>query len=739
MVSLKKNLFLLHLLLFVAFEANATHVAGTHVVGADAQWRSLGGDTFEITLTVYMRCTDGGSSLTNPIIQIISDSCTNSYNFNSGNPVSYAIDDVTPVCMDNLKPCGVAGGSGQSTAQIPLGIERNRLTYKIYLGGPYANCCWYMIRWGLCCRSPNNTTGFMETDFLNEFWLNRCITNNSPHFLNNELVMRCAGEDVCYNLGMYDDDGDSLSYALSMPLGGGNYTAPWSYSYPLTCNGGNNPDPNAYPPKGFNLDPVTGDMIFRPTQLLVTPIKVSVTEWRTINGIPKVIGKTGRDMEITILLPFNKTPTLSVSPVYNFCAEQLNCFEITTGDLNTGDSTIISSNFLNAIPGSSFNVVTDSALHATGTFCWTPTAGQVRTKPYNLLVKVRDNHCPVYSETHRTISIIVKPKFDITVSKVKNSCTTYDLIAFNKDTSSHYRKWEIRNGTTLLDSFIGRDTILNYKFYNTGFYIVNYIATNTNCTFSHTDTIIVTNAESLKIIKTKDTTICAGTSLIIGANPLNGQPPYGYRWYNNNNLVSITQNFSATPLMNTTYKLEAISSDTCKINCIDSVTINIFPTHTLFIIPGSSNLVYGQSTVLRSNGKNNFNWSGNGIISNWGDSVLVKPLVTTTYTLISINANGCDDTAKVTLYVSNVGIGKLRPAASGGNELRVYPNPAMDEIIIFNSNPMIGRFSIVNIWGQVQLEGELKKKKTNVNINSLAPGIYFIKVGNETRKFVKGP
>ncbi len=278
---MNKFLRILLLLAFFIVGLGTKKAQATHVMGMDMQWKCLGNDTFEITVVVYRRCTDGAAGMSNPGIQITSDSCSNSYTVGSGSPKSYTVEDITPVCASQQKPCPMSGGSGQSTAQIPVGVERHTWVYKVYFGGNYTNCCWYKIYWQLCCRNSNISTGYGDQDFYSYSWLNRCVTpcDNGPEFKNTPIAIKCAGQDVCFNHGVFDADGDSLSYAMAPPLGG-SYSSPWSYTYPLTCLGGNNPNPNANPPTGFNLDPRTGDMCFRPMQVQITVLKIMVTEWR---------------------------------------------------------------------------------------------------------------------------------------------------------------------------------------------------------------------------------------------------------------------------------------------------------------------------------------------------------------------------------------------------------------------------------------------------------------------------
>ncbi|MGD0709677.1 MAG: T9SS type A sorting domain-containing protein [Bacteroidales bacterium] len=75
-------------------------------------------------------------------------------------------------------------------------------------------------------------------------------------------------------------------------------------------------------------------------------------------------------------------------------------------------------------------------------------------------------------------------------------------------------------------------------------------------------------------------------------------------------------------------------------------------------------------------------------------------------------------------------------------EFSIYPNPANDNVIIENAS--INRNNeifIYSIQGELLLKLQMLKAKTDIDISSLAKGIYFLKVstekGMETIKFVK--
>jgi hypothetical protein len=75
--------------------------------------------------------------------------------------------------------------------------------------------------------------------------------------------------------------------------------------------------------------------------------------------------------------------------------------------------------------------------------------------------------------------------------------------------------------------------------------------------------------------------------------------------------------------------------------------------------------------------------------------------------------------------------------------VEVFPNPAEKELIIKNEQLIIKNVEIENVVGEevFNLRTPNSKLPTKINVSSLAPGIYFVKVatdkGSVVRKFIK--
>jgi len=91
--------------------------------------------------------------------------------------------------------------------------------------------------------------------------------------------------------------------------------------------------------------------------------------------------------------------------------------------------------------------------------------------------------------------------------------------------------------------------------------------------------------------------------------------------------------------------------------------------------------------------------------------------------------------AKLLMPCSNQNEGILN--ASINNFMTVYPNPVSDQINVCNST-IINKLEIYNVLGQRIYYSDYCCNKTQINVNNLSAGMYFLKVnGNEVRIFCK--
>ena len=381
----------------------------------------------------------------------------------SGYDILQTCSSITTVCTN----CNTRYGGTFSP-----GIEVFNFEGNVNFNSIPALCCRIALTASTCCRN-NASTSVVPGSYFAVAELNRCQTtcNSAPTFTNEAIVIACAGADFSYNLGAIDIDNDSLSYAFGTSYESLNtsvtYWAPYSATYPFPYYGA--PNMNAAYPAGLRIDPVTGDVLFRPVGLFVVYMVIEVTQWKLVNGYRVNVGLTRRDVLFKTIscTTTNKIPLIKV---YNGAVIQTNnciafarqqiCLNIvaedqriTYNDPSTADTTDLSWNNANIInpfmANATFtrnyilaNRVSNGPKADSFKFCWTPPTIAIRSLPHLFTVTGSDRFCPLKSFATKGISIMVQNPFvNVETSTKKVFCNN-----INSATNINYKV----NGINLL-------------------------------------------------------------------------------------------------------------------------------------------------------------------------------------------------------------------------------------------------------------------------------------------------
>jgi gliding motility-associated-like protein len=178
----------------------------------------------------------------------------------------------------------------------------------------------------------------------------------------------------------------------------------------------------------------------------------------------------------------------------------------------------------------------------------------------------------------------------------------------------------------------------------TTWYVVTGTDTN-GCTKA--DTVLVT-VNTLPVMNTSpDQDICPGAGAQLtasGAQTYSWSPATGLSCTNCNNPV-------ANPDTTTTYLVTGVVGAT---GCSDtaSVTVNLLPQPTVSAGPDKE-ICFGKSTRITATGGLSYVWSPASSLScSTCDTPVAAPTTTTVYSLVGTGANGCTDTANVTVTVN---------------------------------------------------------------------------------------
>lgn len=206
-----------------------------------------------------------------------------------------------------------------------------------------------------------------------------------------------------------------------------------------------------------------------------------------------------------------------------------------------------------------------------------------------------------------------------------------------------------------------------------------------------TDSHSCVNYDSVKVIVNSpgiidpggDKYICKGESVVLGGDPVatGSLLPYSYMWYpesklDDNNLA----NPAAAPDTTTQFYL-VVSAGNCIIDTF-SVKVNVWP---LPVVTTSRDVIIGykESTELQASGGIQYKWEpGTSLSYNTTSSPVATPEVTTTYTVLVNDINGCESSGKVTVIVQNeIFVPNLfTPNGDGKNDFFLIYGTGIDKI-----------------------------------------------------------
>jgi hypothetical protein len=240
-------------------------------------------------------------------------------------------------------------------------------------------------------------------------------------------------------------------------------------------------------------------------------------------------------------------------------------------------------------------------------------------------------------------------------------------------------------------------------------FMTSYTVTGTNTAGCSGNTAVSTiMVYSLPIISVNSGSICSGESFTIvpsGANT--------YTIEGGSNVVS--------PLSNSTYSVFGESLQGCMStnNVISSITVNANPTITA--ISSATSLCLGETATLSALGASSFTW--NSAIT--GPTIIVSPTLTTNYTVVAIDNQGCSGMAMVTQNVE-ICTGITAQEDTHISDIAVYPNPGAG---LFNIESGVNTSLVLfDALGSKLLDINLEKGLYQLNITEFPKGIYLLAV-----------
>jgi len=593
--------------LFVVLSVNPHKSFATHAAGAELTYRCLGGLVYQIDATFYRDC--GGTpepgnltiSYRSPANSYSRTVIANKLSSNNGT-------EITMPC--NSAPSSCNGG-------FNTGLRK--WSYRVIITLPFASTDW-MFSYRVCCRNCTVTTiqnpCASNSELYVEAMLNNveAACNNSPQFSNSPIAFVCLGQNFNYNQGVYDIDGDSLSYELITPKisasGEVSWVAPATQQSPMASS------------TPFTIDPINGDINFTPSALQIGILAVRVNEFR--NGV--IVGSTIRDMQVYTQNCFNSIPTATgINGTGNFtanvCVGQQLCFTISTGDVDSLQNVSVTYNNLptgaviNSTPGS----------RPTLEFCWTPVQADANRLPKVFTITVRDDACPFNGVQTFSYTVFVGgPLLNITSTDPDCSQNNGSAVVSCSGTSGNTFLWSTSPPQTSATA--------------TGLTAGNYFVTVTDLIGCSVTGQVVINAspDSITVEATGAGNITCQSGNIgqASVSVTGGQSPYSYLWSNGSTASSVSGLGSGTYTVTVTDGAGCIAADTVFIpQSVSNMTCSVASISHVSCYGGNTGAV--TITVSGGNVPYSFNWNNGATTSS------VQNLNAGVYSVTVTDFNGC--------------------------------------------------------------------------------------------------
>lgn len=280
--------------------------------------------------------------------------------------------------------------------------------------------------------------------------------------------------------------------------------------------------------------------------------------------------------------------------------------------------------------------------------------------------------------------------------------------------------------------------VLNgYNYTQSGQYVQSIAASGAGC-----DSLIYLDfkATNPNISVSSNTAICQGGTASLTVN--SSSSGVSYEWNTGDNTTNIVVSPSVTTIYTAT--VTSISDSNCKSTKTISVTVNDLPTVTLDAL---SSPICENASVITLNGLPAGGAYTGPAVSGNSFNPAVGGVGTHTLTYVYTDPNDCSASASQTVEVSLcTNISELK---NENSELSIYPNPTNGILNVDISTSLIqAQGNALNVLAKIQVIDVLGKKiiikpefvnlnSIRVDVSALTRGIYFLKVDNTMRKFVK--
>ncbi len=549
----------------------------SHAMALDFTYECLGQNEYRFYLNFYQDCS-GTINITAPLnwptIYLNAQSCNEFIELPlSLDPQAVSTDtlydafgnvrnvipnfEVSAICDEVESTCG--GGLFQ-------GVEKFVFTADYILP---KTCNDWTISYSSCCRNDaiTNLASPELTELYVEALINNTngICNNAPTFTSLPVPYICVGQKSFYNHGVFDVDGNDLTFSLINPLTKG--AAPIEIRPSFTAT-----QPIRSVNNDFQFNQQSGQMEFTPRLREVDVVTVLVEEFNA-NGT--LIGSVMRDIQVVILdcdnqqsqlvniINLNENAALQIDETtFEVCPGARFTFEVIATDPDANDTLLLNTNLSTAIPDAEFRATGINPVN--GVFSWQPAKQDIGYNSFTL--SLLDNVCPIPSNQIFGFNIFVLEGVNAGGDKIKCSDDPVMLTAkggskFTWSSESDMRvTYQSQNGDTLM---VNPNKTTTY-----------FVESNLNEGCKVVDTVVVKVQNEFDYTISPTLNVCQfdEIQLLVEPDPANG--PYTYLWEPSN---AFTRADIANPslIANATmfYTVSVSNNSGCSIT--DVVQVNV--------------------------------------------------------------------------------------------------------------------------------------------------------------------
>ena len=656
----------------------------THIVGGELNYTCLGGETYEITLTIFRDCFNGDPNawFDNPASVGI---------FDANNQLVMSVGQGGQLLMPLMNNDTLEPVLSNECLVVPPTVCVHTTTYRDTIELPFIQG-GYTLAYQRCCRNQTIlniinplATGATYSVEISETALLAC--NSNAKFNEWPPIFICVNEPIEFDHSATDIDGDSLVYKLCTPFLGADQTIP----QPQPPNNPPFQEVNWFNPTyGLNnmlggiplaINSETGFLTGTPNTIGQFVVGICVEEYR--NG--EMISTSRRDFQYNV--------GICGQPISSFFVPEINCDGLTIefDNLSTNSTEYVWQFNDPGNPGA-------SSSSSTPTYTFSDTG----TYTVTLIAEPND----VCADTFDLMMTMLYPSLFSELDLNIVNCTdpfSVDLIDLSYDTISTIVDWEWKVNEVFHSNLQTPPT------YNNSSPTLNQITvgltvTAENGCVEYSEQTVNTG---IQVDVPDNINNCQiADTITIQTENLQPSDMLTYQWEPSAGIIS--NGNTATPLVDLTvaeiFYVTITNQDNCEF--IDSVIIDNSGTPPVLGISANPDTIYiGESSILNATQNNNYNytWSPDNTLNN---STIYNPIatpeVTTDYSLSITDSFGCTNSALITIVVLNPVCEEpfifmpnaFSPNGDGENDILKVEGRTIDEMY----------FAVYDRWGELVFE-----------------------------------